>query len=242
MLLVDDRVGSADLVVPLRRMGLTVRAVRLPFADIAFQGRGVGGDPVEVGIEFKNMGDLCGSLRSGRLAGHQNPGLGAAYDVRWLVVEGVYEVDSAGIIMLPRQGRMRAAHARITLDEVEGRLLTLSVATGLHIRHTVYRWQTLRFIARLYRWWADGVDAHTSHVVVHTPPTVAPMSRFRQMFMPVVGLGARATLAAEVAFGSPQRACNASEAEWAALVVSKDGKRLGHKTAQAVVAFIREGL
>jgi ERCC4-type nuclease len=240
MLLVDDRVGSRDLATPLRGLGLSVELVRLPYADVAFNGRGVGGAAVLVGVELKNLSDLCSSLRTGRLAGHQNPGLSGTYDHRWLVVEGRYGSDRQGAITSFKRGRSRALHGQMTLAEVEGRLLTLELATGLHVRHTGGRWQTLRFIQCLYRWWTDKAqDAHKSHLVPHVLPSLIPMSTFRRVVGQLPGVGPAASKAAEARFGTLARACQAPVQEWAALDVG--GRKLGMKQAEAIVRFLREG-
>jgi ERCC4-type nuclease len=240
MLLVDDRVGSRDLAQPLRKLGLAVESVRLPYADIAFEGRGVGGASVLVGVELKNLSDLCGSLRTGRLAGHQNPGLGSTYDHRWLIVEGRYGRDRWGAITRMSRGRRSPLHGQMTLSEVEGRLLTLELETGLHVRHTEARWQTLRFLACLYHWWTDrDQDQHRSHLVAHVAPTLRPMSQFRRVLGQLEGVGPALSKAAEARFGVLAKAMHAPVQEWAALDVG--GRKLGMKQAEAIVRFLREG-
>ena len=75
MIWVDSRIGSKDLAAPLTRLGLPAELTTLPFGDIAFEGQGDDRGPLTVGIEFKVLTDLVQSLRSGRLVGHQVPGL-----------------------------------------------------------------------------------------------------------------------------------------------------------------------
>jgi ERCC4-type nuclease len=240
MLLVDDRVGSRDLAAPLKTLGLSVELVRLQYGDVAFEGRGVGGVPVLVGIELKQLSDLCSSLRTGRLAGHQNPGLSDTYDHRWLIVEGRYGRDRWGAITRMARGRRSPLHGQMTLSEVEGRLLTLELATALHVRHTEARWQTLRFVQCLYRWWTDrGFDAHKSHLVAHAPQSLIPMSQFRRVLQGLEGVGPALSKAAEARFGVLAKAMHAGSQEWAALDVG--GRKLGMKQAEAIVRHIREG-
>jgi len=71
---IDKRDGSDYLCEPLKQLGLR-RISTSPFADLAFTGRGNDDAPIEVGIEFKKLDDLVTSLRSGRLQGHQLPGM-----------------------------------------------------------------------------------------------------------------------------------------------------------------------
>lgn len=242
MILIDDRVGSIDLADPLRRLNYApVTVTRLTYADVAFIGRGIRGAPVHVGIELKRLEDLTSSLRSGRLPAHQNMGMSEVYDYRWLVVEGDYGVDRSGqMTVVGRFGKQRPTHAGMTLDEIEGRLLTLGIVTGLHLRHTAHRWQTLRFIGRLYRWWTDrDLDAHASHLVEQTHTSPIRLDAFRELLRRLPGVGIATSKAAKEAFGSPQAALSASVDEWAALKVK--GKRLGRKAAETIVRFCREG-
>lgn len=241
MILVDDRVGSIDLAEPLRKLGLDVAVTRLMFADVAFSGRGIKGAPVQIGIELKRLEDLTNSLRSGRLGGHQNPGLVTTYDYRWLVVEGDYGVDRQGCMTVAgRFGKTRATHAGMTLSEVEGRLLTMTVTSGLYTRHTTARWQTLRFMQRLYRWWNDtDMDSHKSHLVSVAPTSPIQLDKFRELLRCLPGVGIGVSRAAKEYFGSPAAALNGTVDEWAQLCVN--GRKLGKKAAMQIVAFCHGG-
>ena len=105
MIFIDSRVGSAPLEKPLRAAGLDVELTTLPFGDLAFQGRGEKSAPVDIGIEFKMLGECIGSMRTGRLQGHQAPGIAASYDFRWLLIQGEILFDKKGIML--QQGRYR---------------------------------------------------------------------------------------------------------------------------------------
>lgn len=241
MVFVDDRIGSRDLAAPLQKAGLDVELVRLPFADVAFEGRGNGGRPVNIGVELKVVQDLASSLRTGRLSGHQVPGLVQEYDYQWLVVEGQYGADRAGALTVIRRGHTHRAHGALTLDEVEGRLLTLELQMGLHVRHTAARWQTLRFLIRLYRWWTDtNKDDHRSHLTPHVAPTLVQLSDLRCVLSQIPGVGRVVSKAAETQFRTLARAVTATVDEWATLDCG--GRKLGKKTATRVVQFCREGV
>ena len=240
MLLVDDRVGSRDLLPGLCQMGLEAELCRLPFADVAFMGRGAEGAPVNIGIELKNVQDLCSSLRTGRLSGHQNPGLVSSYDYRWLVVEGLYSQDCQGALTVPRRGQFVRARGQMTLSEVEGRLLTLEMMTNLRVRHTPNRASTLQWLRCLYRWWVDSdLSSHTSHLTAHEPPRPLGMTDKQALFTKLPGLGNRMARHAKTHFKTILRAVNAGAAEWAE-VQGPTGKRLGHKAAANIVKFVVE--
>lgn len=256
VLFVDDRGGSEgreaierDLAAPLGRTGLPVEIVRLPFADLAFEGRGPGDEPVQIGIELKRIQDLTTSIRTGRLAGHQLPGLtgeNAAFDLAWLVVEGQSRTD--------RTGRLQTYHGRrlgwqvvkggMHTSELQKTLLTLELKGGLHVRHCNLRDDTVRFIADLYHWWTDkAFDAHTSHVAVHRPMHLQGISDFREVVARLPNVGLSTSLAVEEHFQSSlRRAVTASVAEWAAVATTdRNGhqRRLGTKAAERIVAFCR---
>ena len=236
VLLVDNRVGSKDLAVPLRRLGLDVVVTRLEFADVAFTGRGPAGE-INVGVELKTISDAVGSFRSGRLPGHQLTGLLRDYDDRWLVVEGLYRPDPQGRV-LTTGGSRRPRALPMTVAELEGRLLTLQLCAGLRVRATTARWQTLRFLAQLYHWWTDReFNEHRSHLAVTPVQGLLPVSAFGRVVGQLPGVGREWARAAEQAFGTVGRAMGASVGEWAAL--THKGRRLGTRRAETIAGMIR---
>lgn len=198
MILVDRRVGSKDLVEPLRTFGMPVEMVELDFADVAFTGRGAKGTPVDIGIELKKLNDLVGSLRSGRLAGHQLPGLRSQYEHAWLCVEGLWKANEHGMVTT-YQGKYRGwanLPGKMMASELEKQVLTLELCGGLHVRYTNSRADTVRFMATLYRWWTDSaLDHHTSHLAVHDQPTLIPIDEYRAAFCKFPGIGVKASKA-----------------------------------------------
>ena len=56
-LLIDDRIGSAELAKYLALLKLPIEMTRLGYGDFAFLGNGEGGVPVPVGIERKTLTD-----------------------------------------------------------------------------------------------------------------------------------------------------------------------------------------
>jgi ERCC4-type nuclease len=231
MILVDAAVGSKELVEPLMRLGLRARKTHLPYGDVAFVGRGQGGSEVGIGIELKKFRDLVSSLRSGRLQGHQLIGLQQAYDFRWLIVEGQWKHGRYGELI---QGKSRV-HGSMTAAELEKRLLTLEVQGGIRIRHTFSRADTLRVLGSLYRWWTDrSLEEHDSHITIYHPPTLVPVSQFRQTVSTLPGIGLKLSQVVEQHFGkSLWRAMDAPKSEWAKI------EGIGIATADKIVNAIR---
>jgi ERCC4-type nuclease len=239
MLLVDSRAGSKELVAPLQALGVPVCETTLDFGDVAFVGRGEGGAPIDIGVEFKKTEELIQSLRSGRLVGHQLIGMRQAYDFCWLVVEGDWRADAkTGLVAMKGRKGWAPIRGSMSAGELEKQLLTLQLKGGLNVRFTSSRSDTLRVLVNLYRWFSDtDMDKHRSHLAIYHPAPLTPISDFRQIVSGIPGVGFRASLAAEKAFKTVRRAMSATVAEWAELSTIDDKgktKRLGEKVADRI--------
>lgn len=251
MLLVDPQgPKGAFLLEPLQQAGLpaVLAEPQLTAGDLAFQGRGIGGVSLNIGIEFKRLDsastDLTQSLRSGRLSGEQLPkllGPTGAYDHAWLLIEGQWRHDpKTGLVTVykgPRRG-WQAIPGRMPANELEKKVLTLQMLGGLHVRFTSTRADSVRFIASLYRWWTDrDMDKHVSHLAVHDAPTFRPVSDVAAAYMRWPGVGYKAAACAEKSFGSVQSAATANAAAWASLDIG--GKKFGRAKADKLVAWLK---
>jgi ERCC4-type nuclease len=261
VLLVDRRIGSADLAAPLRREGLEVDdTVTLPFGDVAFMGRGEKGAPLFIGMELKRISDLIASLASDRLAGHQLPGLvpggDGGYDRAWLIVEEDWTHDESGRVVRWKGKQKRVIPGAPQAADLEKRLFTLETRGGLHIRHSARREDTIRFIATYYRCWTDkDLDQHKSHLAIHAPDMdstlTRPVSKFRKGLVGLVdGIGREMSLAIEkhprvfnpeTKQGSMRRLMLLNVNDLAAVeVVDGSGKtkKLGTSRAQKILAAL----
>lgn len=251
MLLVDKQgPKGAFLLEPLQQAGLpaVIADPQLDAGDLAFVGRGDGGHPVNIGIEFKRLDssstDLAQSLRSGRLSGEQLPkllGERGAYDLAWLLVEGQWRTDPATGLVTAYKGTRRGWQAipgKMPGSELEKRLLTLEMLGGLHVRFTNTRADTIRFIGSLYRWWTDrDLDKHGSHLAVHDAPTFHAVSDVAAALMRWPGVGYKAAAMAEAKFKSVYAAARTSAADWAALEIN--GKKFGKVRADKLVTWLK---
>lgn len=245
MLLVDYRAGSKELVTPLQAKGLEVVETTLDFGDIAFEGRGEGGQPVQVGVEFKKLPELIGAMRDGRLEGHQLLGMRGGptplYDFAYLFIEGVLLYDTNGVMLEKRFRRGRAVlepmRGGMPAFEFKKRLQTLHLRGGLNHEWAATREETLDNLEVLYRTWTDkDLDGHTSHLAIYNAPTLVPVSQFRRTINTLPGLALARSSAAQQRFGSLRRAFNAPADEWAS--VETDGRKLGRTTAGHIVTAI----
>ena len=242
-MLVDNRAGSKELVVPLKKLGLPAELATLEFGDVAFEGRGEGGKVVSIGIEFKQISELVQSLRTNRLVGYQLPGMAAHFDFSWLLIEGIWRSDRSGGLVELRGKRWVPVRGRMSAMELEERLLTLILKGGIHVRFANTRPDSLRALGALYRWFTDRDWAnHASHIALYQPTAMLEISDFRRTVSTFPGVGLRTSLAVELRFrGNLTRAILASEEEWANIVLIGDGgktRKLGPKDAKRIKEYV----
>lgn len=244
MILVDDREGSEPLYHNLVKAGLPAELTRLEFGDLYFVGRGIGGAPLSIGIEFKTLQECVTSLRTGRLQGHQLLGMRGAspdevplFDHCYLLIEGETVYDAKGRLMRRTSART-AKPLGMTVAEFYKRLFVLHLCGGLNWHVAETRRDSVQWISALYHTWTDtDLDKHKSHLAIYTPPALVPLSQFRQTVGTLPGVARAFSQGAETKFGSIYRAITASTEEWAS-VESTDGdgktRRLGTSNAQKV--------
>jgi len=248
-LLVDQRAGSEELIEPLTKLGLPVEAVYLDFGDLAFQSSDSAGKVYDFGIEFKKIPDVVSSLRSGRLQGHQAPGMlgpKGMYDIGILLIEGEWATSSVGLLSQPHwEGKRRLwtpVPGQMHTSEFLKRLWTFQFTGGMHVLFSGDRRITLSVIDSLYRWGTDKpLDFHASLFSEYHPSGFLKLSDLRVTLKTIPGVGTHVSLAAERAFGSLRRAANATVTEWASLETRDKGgrtKRVGSKTAQRIVDYL----
>lgn len=165
MILVDRRIGSGDLI-DLLPTGLALLDT-LRFGDVAFLGQGPNSTPVRIGIELKALGDACASIRSGRFAGHQLPGLLQDYDRVYVVVEGMYRPGPEGELQTFRRGQWGTAewgHVAWMYSELDGWINSITEHAAIRVKRTSSRKETAAVVLGLYRWWSKKYELHKSHV------------------------------------------------------------------------------
>lgn len=122
MILIDHSRGSRELVkyVPLSDpslaclTNLSMSADTKSSADIAFCGNGPSGK-VQIGIEFKHLGDFLSSIHSGRLQATQLQAMTEEYDICWLLLCGEYRCGEDGFLEVPNE------YSFLNKDERQGK-------------------------------------------------------------------------------------------------------------------------
>lgn len=219
MIYIDDRTGSKELADLIENAVL----VHLDFGDAMFSGCGPDGE-VQIGVERKAIGDLINSIASGRLSGHQLPGLLETYFKTYLFVEGVCQENPASgeleVLRGTKWTHLNRGGRKFAYKDVWAYLTTLEAMTGIVVRNTVNMLQTASQIEWLKAWWSKPWDKHRGHLQIHkVPPRFATLkptkpSLLKQIAADLPNIGWERATAVEKQFGSVRRMFEASEEEW----------------------------
>ncbi len=216
LVLIDDRIGSVELgpYVPDSLI------VRLEYGDAEWEGNGPEGK-IKVGIERKTLGDLVTSVQTGRLVGHQLPGMVRHYDVCYLVIEGLWRRGPGNVIEVWKRGKWRTAQTgRLGWVALHGLLCSLEVMWGLGIRTTTDIGETGELIRGLARWWGKPWEGHKGHHTIYTGSRAkvelaeGEVSVLRKVASVLPGIGYERSAGVEGKFGSVREMCEAGESEW----------------------------
>jgi ERCC4-type nuclease len=205
---------------------MPVSVGKLDFADFFFLGNGPEGEYVSIGIERKAIKDLLNSMVTGRLSGHQLPGMTQQYDHVYILVEGEWRFNPDSGILESRNGAwwndVSLGPRRFMAKEVVGFLNTLQIKAGVHIVYSHNQRETVQVITSLYHWWnSKQWDSHTSHLSpskVHKGNSGEVMLRKPTLVrriaaeLPLIGWGK--SKAVEEYFPSVVQMVTASEKEW----------------------------
>ena len=234
MIYVDDRIGSRELVGRLQPACLK----RLEYGDFAFKGKGPQGRSLRVGIERKTVTDLIQSMCTGRLSGHQLPGLLDTYDVVYLLVEGRWRSNPrTGYLEIRKRTWERVVYGRpFTGNEIYNYLNTLEMVCGFHLFRSESITQSARWTQATYNWWTKkGFDEHRSHISIKRPYIGSALSKpstLKLVASCLPGIGLDRAEAVSKHFGSIFEMAMADKKEWAEV------EGIGKVTAEKVVSAI----
>ena len=219
MIFIDDRQGSKELADLVTDGILT----HLKYGDAMFVGSGPDGD-VDIGVERKTIGDLINSITTGRLSGHQLPGLLSHYYKVYLIVEGIHRAhpgDGELEVHVGSRWRNLDRGGRVfSYDAMWGYLSTLEVMTGVIVRSTDSIRATASMIESIYKWWQKEWKSHKGHLQMHKGgiPTAimkpGKPSLIRRIAAELPAIGWGRSLEVEKRFGSVEEMVNAGEEEW----------------------------
>lgn len=190
MMIIDDRVGSKELLPLFQPYDVNVQLGRADSGDIYWWGNGHDG-PTMVGVERKVISDMISSMRSNRLSGFQLPKLLDTYGWVYLVLEGVWQCGDGGEIIV-LAGRnwipLRVGSQPVLFRELDHYLATLEHRCGVTVKYTSSPKQTVSWLVSRYKWWTDKEwDEHRSHEAIYAPHEVSMVRRRGSFTRRVVG-------------------------------------------------------
>lgn len=201
MIYVDSRAGSKELAPLLHARGMPVTLTRMEYGDVSWLGQGMDGEPVSVGVEYKTIHDVIRCMCDGRFAGHQLPGLVQAYDLAYLLVEGLWRPNSKTGILEYRKSRgewaeVHSGSRRFMYRDLVTWLSTAEIKGGIRSWRVSDLSEASIWISTQYRWWSEngGWESHKSHLAFHDGTRFGYNYRRERAAQMVNGLSDRALL------------------------------------------------
>jgi ERCC4-type nuclease len=246
MILVDERVGSRELLSQLRGYGVDADLAKL---DADFQWSGSGEEKaVLCGVERKTLQDLLNSMRDRRLAGHQVGTMLRTYDVCYLVVEGVWRRGrNTGLIETRNGVGWHVVRGNFKYAEAVRFLASLRELGGIRVWRTADEEETAAWIAEEFHWWQKDWEEHRTAKTLYTSelgkvPRQGTRATFRteatvleKWISALPGIDERALELARY-FSCPKDLANADTDRW--MTLKGCGLKIGRKTAERIVAAI----
>lgn len=242
MIIIDDRDGSRELAsYPV----LADRCVlgTLEFGDAMMSGHGPDGGTLTVGVEVKSIHDLLSSISTGRLGGHQIPGMLRSYDRCCLLIYGDWRPGSDGNLQIRKGSSWRTYHIGRRLMPwayVEGFLLTCWFKAGIPTMRACDKEQAATWLAILDRWLDKPWEKHKALEVwdrskeLAAPPESDPTEELiARVASQLPAIGWDRGWAAAKHFDSVSAMMDAPWEEW------KQIPRIGPTIAKAVTTAIK---
>lgn len=239
MILVDNRVGSKELLPYIRAAKCTAELTQLQFGDCAFEGNGPNGR-IMVGVERKALGDMLSCIEDSRYAAYQRPGMLSMYNKSILMVEGVWKPDTAtGYLMecissltwrpyRHRGGRM-TAYNKLFRYLLTIQLSGVVVITSRDLEQTAYN------VCECSHYFNKKWDDHTSLLEMqklNLPDLNGRASLVRKWAADIDGIGVKHSSFAEKLFKTPYDLARSDETQWLTI------PGIGVKLAQSIVKQI----
>jgi ERCC4-type nuclease len=162
-LLIDPRAGSEKL---LEKFPGECQSFTLEFGDVAFWGNGPDDVPWFIGIEYKQIEDVVGCIKSGRFTGTQLPGMMRLYDASFLLVEGISKPDPHSGQLVRYRGRATYGTG-INYRAYDNWLTAVQLFSSLSgkpciVKKTDTFYDTQQVIKNLYEYFQKPWEKHSS--------------------------------------------------------------------------------
>ena len=173
--------------------------------------------------------DAVSCMYSGRLADHQLPGMREAYDICYLLIEGLYRphpdtgimqywkwFESSKETQCGRWQDVSTGQRRLMASSFESWLSTLELSGGIRLRSTVDSGATAGLLVSLLNWWqrADHKSFRVMQDMVGDGAELSRPAMLRRIIalLPRIGWDRSGVLAKR--FKSVREMCEAPAAAW----------------------------
>ena len=163
MLYIDPRAGSSKL---LEKFPGESEPMMLESGDIAFFGNGPDGQVWWIGIEYKQLEDIVGCIKSGRFTGTQLPAMMHTYDMSFLLVEGIPRPDRNTGQLVRYRGKLTYGLG-LSYQAFDNFLTSVNVFSSLAGKPCVVKmastdYETVKMIRDIYTLFQKPWEDHTS--------------------------------------------------------------------------------
>jgi ERCC4-type nuclease len=165
MIQIDSRVGSKEFKPLLDKEYQPCELTILEFGDFSFYGNGPDNQLIRIGVERKTIPDLMQSIRSGRLSGHQIPGMDRMYVVKYLLIEGQVRRNFDGDVEYLKDDFKWSKGYGLAFNwyGYQGAITSFENC-GFNIRQCFNKQDTVYNLISLYQWWQKPWDKHNTHL------------------------------------------------------------------------------
>jgi ERCC4-type nuclease len=238
VILIDRRIGSAELLKPIESLGVKVSLETLDAGDMAFEGNGARGTCL-VGIERKCIGDMMTSIESKRLTDKQIPAMTQLYDHNYIVVEGMFKQGAGGTLEIYKWGKwmeLKAGPRKFTYPQMLKYVNTMMLMAGFHYLRTSTPDETALTVVSLYHWFQKDWSKHKGLTGFHAGAdhvTITAPGLLRRVAAELPGIGWERSAEVSKKFGTLWAMSIADEEQWTSI------PGIGKKIAANVVKAIR---
>ena len=161
-ILIDDRVGSRDLVDDgyMDTLGVPYELTRLASADFVITGNGQNNELITIGIERKVVDDLIASIDEGRVTNLQLINMAETYQQAYLLIEGMYRLGRDNVIEKVVGNNWRPVmNKNMTFTRLLGSIIHIE-QTGVKVIHTNSSYETAVSLRAIHSWWSKPWQDH----------------------------------------------------------------------------------
>lgn len=239
MLLLDERIGSRELLPYIKRITkVPVELTHLSYGDACWEGNLDKGRAL-IGVERKTLHDMLNCIDDSRYAAHQLPGMRKMYAKSILILEGCWKPhDPDGYLMESFNGGGNWGYCKyrsrpVLYSKLHNYLLSASLS-GVTVTYSRDMFQTAYNICEMYQYFDKKWSDHKSMLEtqkLNIPQAIGKPSLVRKWAAEIDGVGVEYSQQAEQLFKTPIKLATSQEMDW---------MRMDRMSAKRAVRIIKD--